>query len=118
MMVYLNARHDESLAGTLADKPLICRHDRGAGDYRRLPLTTLSVERIITRLAKEAGVLERFKLTPQSFRHYFASRFLRHTGDLALTQDVLGHSSPQTTRIYAKTTKEQQVEAHDSLFDD
>jgi site-specific recombinase XerD len=117
LMAYLEARQDETVAGTLADKPLVCRHDRGAGDRRRLPLSTLSVERIVTRLAKEAGVLERFNLTPHSFRHYFATRFLRHTRDLALTQDVLGHASPATTRIYAKTTKEQHIRAHQGLFD-
>jgi site-specific recombinase XerD len=117
LIAYLGARHDEAVSGSLADKPLICRHDRGAGDHRRLPLSTLSVERIVTRLAKEAGVLERFNLTPHSFRHYFATRFLRHTGDLALTQDVLGHADPSTTRIYAKTTKAQHIQAHESLFD-
>jgi integrase/recombinase XerC len=116
LMTYLQARHDEAVGGTLADKPLICRHDRGAGDHRRLPLSTLSVERTITGLAKESGVLKRFNLTPHSFRHYFATMFLRHTKDLALTQDALGHASPATTRIYAKTTKEDHIRAHDSLF--
>ncbi len=117
LMGYLEARHDETVTGTLAEKPLICRHDRGAGDRRRLPLSTLSVERIITHLAKEADVLKSFNLTPHSFRHYFATRFLRHTGDLALTQDVLGHADPGTTRLYAKTTKAQHIKAHESLFD-
>jgi integrase len=118
LVAYLETRHDESVGGTLADKPLVCRHDRGAGDHRRLPLSTLSIERIIGRLAKDAGILERFNLTPHSFRHYFATRFLRHTGDLALTQDALGHADPGTTRVYAKTTKAQHIEAHESLFDD
>jgi len=118
LMAYLDGRHDEAVGGTLADKPLVCRHDRGAGDHRRLSLGTLSVERIITRLAKEAGVLQRFNLTPHSFRHYFATRFLKHTGDLALTQDALGHADPGTTRIYAKTTKEDHIAAHESLFDE
>ncbi len=118
LMAYLDARHDETVGGTLADKPLFCRHDRGAGDHRRLPLSTLSVERTITRLARGAGVLERFNLTPHSFRHYFATRFLRHTGDLALTQDVLGHADPGTTRVYAKTSKAQHIQAHESLFDE
>ena len=118
LRAYLEARHDEGVGGTLADKPLFCRHDRGAGDHRRLPLSTLSVERVITRLAKDAGVLERFNLTPHSFRHWFATRFLRHTRNLALTQDVMGHASPQTTRIYAKTTKEDHIQAHESLFDE
>jgi integrase/recombinase XerC/integrase/recombinase XerD len=117
LMAYLDARHDEAAGGTLADKPLVCRHDRGAGDHRRLPLTTLSVERTITHLAKEAGILDRFNLTPHSFRHYFATQFLKHTGDLALTQDALGHADPGTTRVYAKTTKKQHIEAHESLFD-
>jgi len=117
LKTYLRTRHDESVGGTLADKPLVCRHDRGAGDQRRLPLSTLSVERIITHLAREAGVLERFNLTPHSFRHYFATRFLRHTGDLALTQDALGHADPGTTRVYAKTSKAQHIRAHETLFD-
>jgi site-specific recombinase XerD len=117
LMTYLEARQDQAVSGVLSDKPLLCRHDRAAGDRRRLPLSTLSVERIITRLATQAGVLERFNLTPHSFRHYFATQFLGHTGDLALTQDALGHADPSTTRIYAKTSKAQHIRAHQSLFD-
>jgi len=117
LATYLGARHDGAVGGVLTDKPLFCRHDRGASDHRRLPLTTLTVERTITRLAQESGVLERFHLTPHSFRHYFATRFLGHTGDLALTQDVLGHADPATTRVYARTTKSQHIRAHQSLFD-
>jgi site-specific recombinase XerD len=118
LVQYLETRHDEWVLSNVNNAPLFCRHDRGAGDHRRLPLTTLTVERAITKLAKETGVLERFNLTPHSFRHYFATRFLRHTHDLALTQDVMGHASPQTTRIYAKTTKEDHIAAHERLFDD
>ena len=117
LMTYLEARQDQAVGGVLSDKPLLCRHDRAAGNRRRLPLSTLSVERIITRLATQAGVLERFNLTPHSFRHYFATQFLGHTGDLALTQDALGHADPSTTRIYAKTSKAQHIRAHQSLFD-
>jgi site-specific recombinase XerD len=118
LTAYLEERGDETVPGSLLSMPVICRHDRSAGDHRRLPLTALSVERIIDRLAKETGVFKRFHLTPRSFRHYFASRFLDHTGDLALTQDVMGHAYPGTTRIYAKTTKDQHIEAHDSLFNE
>jgi site-specific recombinase XerD len=118
LMAYLEARRDENLQGSIADRPLIARHDRSAGDFRVLPLTVLSVEKTITHLARATGVLARFNLTPHSFRHYFATRFLRHTSDLALTQDVMGHASPITTRLYAKTSKEQHIQAHDSLFDE
>lgn len=41
-------------------------------------------------------------LTPHLFRHAFASRMLERTGNLAAVQDMMGHSSPTTTRIYAK----------------
>ena len=118
LQAYLEARHDEWLDGAINDRPVFCRHDRASGDFRRLPLGTLAVERMITKTAKDAGVFKRFHLTPHSFRHYFATRFLQHTGNLALTQDVLGHASPQTTRIYAKTTKEQHIAAHEELFDE
>ena len=118
LMDYLEARADNVLPGSLADRPLFARHDRSAGDFRCLPLSTVTVEKMITQLARDASVLERFNLTPHSFRHWFATKFLRHTGDLALTQDVMGHASPQTTRIYAKTTKEDHIAAHESLFDE
>jgi hypothetical protein len=36
---------------------------------------------------------------------------------LALTQDALGHADPGTTRVYAKTSKSQHIQAHESLFD-
>ena len=117
LVQYLTERHDEWVMGNVTQAPAFCRHDRPAGDHRRLPLGSLTVERTITKLARDTGVLERFNLTPHSFRHYFATRFLRHTRDLALTQDVLGHSSPQTTRIYAKTRKEDHIAAHEELFD-
>jgi len=116
LMRYLRERQDSLASGAPTDKPVFCRHDRAAGG-RRLPLSTYSVERLITRLAQESGVLERFNLTPHSFRHYFATRFLGFTGDLALTQDVLGHADPGTTRVYAKTTKAQHIRAHRDLFD-
>jgi site-specific recombinase XerD len=117
LMCYLEARRDEVLNGSIAKRPLFARHDRRAGDFRVVPLATRGVEEIVAARAREAGVLERFHLTPHSFRHYFATRFLRHTGNLALTQDVLGHASPTTTRVYAKTSKEEHIEAHESLFD-
>ncbi len=117
LMRYLTERRDSLVPGTPADKPVFCRHDRAAGS-RRMPLSTYSVERLITRLAQDTGALERFNLTPHSFRHYFATRFLGFTGDLALTQDVLGHADPGTTRVYAKTTKAQHIRAHHELFDE
>ncbi len=38
--------------------------------------------------------------TIHSLRHRFATRAHRVNGDLALVQDLLGHASPATTRLY------------------
>ena len=42
-------------------------------------------------------------MTPHYFRHVFATRALDRTENLALVQDMLGHASPATTRVYART---------------
>lgn len=113
LMEYLDAREDK---GSLERIPLFCRHDRGAGK-RQYALTPLSIERLIKRLLQDTGMDKKFNLTPHSLRHYFATRFLRATGNLALTQDALGHSSPTMTRVYAKTTKADLIKAHEQLFE-
>jgi integrase/recombinase XerC len=51
-------------------------------------------------------------------RHAFATRVLEATGDLAVVQDMLGHSSPDTTRIYAKVSSKRMRDAHRAAFDD
>jgi integrase len=96
--------------------PLFIRHDRGVGDKIKA-ISTLTIERAVTRWADETGILGTFNMTPHSLRHDFATRYLQHTGDLALTQDALGHKSPDTTRIYAKTSREDHIRAHQELFD-
>jgi hypothetical protein len=42
---------------------------------------------------------------------------LRHIRNLVLTQDALGRANSATTRICAKTTKEEHVRAQDCLFE-
>lgn len=42
--------------------------------------------------------------TMHTLRHRFATRLYAHTKDLLLTQDMLGHASPSTTRRYVRTT--------------
>ncbi|MBN1214271.1 MAG: tyrosine-type recombinase/integrase [Candidatus Lokiarchaeota archaeon] len=42
------------------------------------------------------------KITPHVFRHTGATHLRRHGMDISELQDILGHSSPNTTRIYAK----------------
>lgn len=115
IQAYLRARHDGTQERPLSSLPVFSRHDRRAGG-KSLPLSTRSVQNTFVELASRAGILERFHLTPHTLRHYFATEFLSETGDLALTQYALGHASPATTRIYAKTKREDYRRAHERVF--
>ncbi len=117
LQTYLNRRQDETAAPSyLGDIPVFCRHDKRAGENKRLPTTTRSIERIIEDLSKQAGLSDRFHMTPHKLRHFFGSQFLRKTNDLAMTQDFMGHSSPTTTRIYADPSTEDMMKAHKEVF--
>ena len=106
---YLQVRGDGAGRRSLSTLPVFARHDRGAGS-RVLPISTNSVRTAINDLCQLAGLDE--TITPHLFRHRFATRVLRATHDLAATQDLLGHASPTTTRIYARLTDEDTQDAH------
>lgn len=106
---YLQSRGDGASGRSLASLPLFARHDRGAGS-RVLPISTNTVRKAIKEMCQAAGVDE--SITPHLLRHRFATRVLTATHDLAATQDLLGHASPTTTRIYARLTDEDTEEAH------
>lgn len=106
---YLRARQDGASGRALASLPLFARHDRGAGS-KILPISTNTVRATMNELAQAAGLDE--SITPHLMRHRFATGVLSATHDLAATQDLLGHASPTTTRIYARLTDEDTAEAH------
>ena len=56
-------------------------------------------------------------LSIHACRHTLAVRLLKKTGNLRLVQMQLGHSSPQTTAIYADVSFEDRQTALDSLTD-
>lgn len=93
---YLAARGDSY-------RPLFLRHDdargqptRGGDNYR---LSGHAIWTIVTSYGRLAGV----ELTPHHLRHLRARVLLNRGMSLSLLQDLLGHSSPDTTkRIYAQ----------------
>lgn len=79
----------------------------------RKKLTDKSVDGLVKKYVKLAGIEK--NITPHKLRHSCATMILEETGDLALTQDILGHSSPNTTRIYAHVNNEKKREAMRSM---
>jgi integrase len=61
-------------------------------------LTRRSVERMILKYAKRAGIKE--KVTPHSFRHGWAHKRRDQNAPLAFIQRGLGHVNPISTFIY------------------
>lgn len=56
----------------------------------------------IKTIRDKCGFPESKIITPHVFRHTGATHLRRHGMDISELQDILGHSNPNTTRIYAK----------------
>jgi site-specific recombinase XerD len=95
--------------------PAFARHDKGTGK-RISKITTTSVRKIVDEVSGLAG-LSKGTFTPHYFRHAFAIKMLHETHDLALVQDLLGHASPTSTRVYAKIYPEELENAHRKVWE-
>ncbi len=98
-----------------ANDPAFARHDKGAGKRKLKRITATTARNIVKEIAIVAGV-DPTKFSPHYFRHAFAIRMLSETGNIALVQDLLGHSDPKSTRIYAKIYPEKLQDAHRLVF--
>jgi len=73
-------------------------------------LTPRSVQRLISRYAKLAGIVK--DVTPHTIRHSFATDLLMNGADIRSVQTMLGHSSITTTQIYTHITNKQLRDVH------
>jgi len=104
---YLDRRDD-------VEPYLFINHDRAAADRdSERSLTPRSVQRIVERYAKKAGITKR--ITPHVIRHTFATDLLRNGADIRSVQAMLGHSSITTTQVYTHVTDEHLHEVHDAF---
>ena len=107
---YLRLRDGQHSSESL---PVFSRHNRQASG-QVLPMTTDSVRDVFTDLSA-AGHLSTH-VTPHGLRHAFGTIAYEATGDLAAVQDLLGHASPETTRIYAEMSSKRLIRAHHLAF--
>lgn len=78
------------------------------------PLTARAVELIVKQAGENAG-LPADKCTPHKLRHAHATALVRAGRRLEEVQEILGHNSISTTRIYAHLEPERLKAAADSL---
>ena len=69
---------------------------------RNQKLTPRVVQTDIKTIKEKCGFSSSKIITPHVFRHTGATHLRRSGMDISELQDILGHSSPNTTRIYAK----------------
>jgi site-specific recombinase XerD len=95
---------------------LFIRHDRASKrNAEATPLTPRSVQRMVEKYAKEAGITK--KVTPHTMRHSFATDLLMNGADIRSVQSMLGHSSITTTQIYTHITNQQLRDVHKAFHD-
>lgn len=98
---------------------LFVSHDRAKGKGGResedKPLTPRSIERMIEKYAKQAGITKH--VSPHTLRHTYATDLLQAGADIRSVQAMLGHSSITTTQIYTHVTDKRLKDTHKKFHD-
>lgn len=63
----------------------------------------LLAEREIIGIGKKCAIRNNVRVSPHSFRHYFAQKLVRNHTDIYTIQQLLGHASIKTTEVYLRS---------------
>lgn len=104
---YLEARADRF-------EPLFLRHDAGRGAPGPAGRHHAMGEKTVWNVVRKFGSLAGVQASPHDFRHDKATTLLNQGAQLSEVQDLLGHASPETTKvIYAHYDRSRLREAFD-----
>lgn len=71
------------------------------------PLSSRGLSVGLKKWAEKAGI-DRSKIHPHAFRHFFAKMYLQKTNNVVELSEILGHDSVDTTRIYLQKSYDEQ----------
>lgn len=60
-------------------------------------------ERAIAKIGNHCQIRKSIRVSPHSFRHYFAQKLVRNGTDIYRIQKLLGHASIKTTEVYLRS---------------
>lgn len=72
-----------------------------------------SIQKVFTRAKERSGLPP--QLTLHGLRHSYATHLVEHGTSLHVLQDLLGHGSIETTRVYLHTSRKQLRDLYDPL---
>jgi integrase/recombinase XerC len=110
LQAYWNLRGDAVRGAGAA--PAFSGRDR-VGDAGN-PISPRTVEHIISQLCTVLGIES--EITPHSFRHGLATEMVRRRVRESTVQTILGHASPQTTRIYVHKSAVEVADEYQDAF--
>ncbi len=95
LMNYITERQDK---GILSNNLFICSKKPYSALGRR------SIEKFVKKIAEKSGVT--YNVFPHLFRHTFATSGVEHDVPVHILQQLMGHSTPNTTQTYYDLSEE------------